>query len=500
MREKLILIAGAGAAYSAALWGPFQFDDFALLSDAVVQSPDGWWRCWMPGQTRPLTWFSFWVNFQLHGAWAAGFHAVNWLLHLASVWVAHRALSRILPEAVAFAAVAVFAVHPIQTEAVSYIFDRATLLMALLCLVSLDAWLAGKPWRAAAWFVPALLAKEECVTFPLFYLLLHVSMAGRRVERGPIAVMLGCAAAAGVRVLAATSAIAGSGAGAQAGVSAGEYFLTQGVVLWRYLRLAMAPFGFSIEPPVAVTGGVLPVVGWLGVAALGVVAMRGFGQARAGFWGIAALVWIAPSSSFLPAADLAADRRMYLPLLALGVVLGYFLRERPRWVVLALMGVWISISVRQATVWTSAERLWGEALYFAPDKVRPRIQLSRVLENPEQRLALLAEAESIAPENAAVASEKGRVLLEAGRPAEALAAFGKALGLAPDDAMAMNNRGVALAQLQQNEAARADFERALEKDACLFDARYNLLKLGKRTLPPVECRYTPEQQRLLAEK
>ncbi len=491
-------MAAAAVAFGAALAGPFQFDDFALLRDPAVTSADGWWQCWLPPQTRPLTWFTYWVNFQLHGSAPFGFHLLNWLIHLGSVGMAHRVLARLVPGRVAFVAVAAFAVHPIQAEAVSYIFDRGTLLMAFFCLVSLDFWLRERYWLSAVWFVPALLAKEECVAFPLFYVLLHGTRRGGRAERGPIAAMLGCSVAAGARVLMASSAVAGSGAGVQAGIGAWEYFQTQGVVLWRYMRLLVAPFGFTIEAPVGVTTGIVPVVGWAAVGALCAVAWRY--RAGAGLWGLAALVWIAPSSTVLPAADLAADRRMYLPVLALGVVLGYLLQERPRWVVVGLMTVWMPISVRQAVVWTSPQRLWGEALRFAPDKVRPRIQLSRVLENPAERIALLAEAESLAPEDAGVASEQGRVLLEAGHPAQALGAFGRALALAPNDPLAMNNRGVALSQLQQYDAARADFARALEKDPCLFDARYNLRKLGVASTPPRHCRYTPEQQRLLGER
>lgn len=485
-------------AFAAALAAPFQFDDFALLNDSVLQSPDGWWRSWLPLQTRPLTWFTYWLSFRLHGATPFGFHLVNWLLHLASVAVAHRALCRIAPKPVAFTAAAIFAVHPIQTEAVSYIFDRATLLMAFFCLLSFDRWLRGKHWQAAALFVPALLAKEECVTFPIFLVLLHLSISRNRAERPPIFAMLAGALAAGVRVLIATTVTAGSGAGAQAGITPFHYFLTQGIVLWRYLRLLAAPFGFSIEPPVSVTTGLLSVLGWVAIAALCLIALRHFSNAQAGFWGIAALVLIAPSSTFLPAADLAADRRMYLPVLALGVVLGYFLQHRPRWLIFALIAVWLPISIRQTYVWTIPEQLWSEALYFAPEKTRPRIQLSRLIENPQHRIALLAEAQSIAPGDPAVASEQGRVFLEAGDSAQAYQAFGRALALAPNDPLAINNRGVALSQLNQNDAARADFQRALEKDPCLFDARHNLLKLGSRTTPPPHCRYTPEQKLLLA--
>jgi Flp pilus assembly protein TadD len=90
------------------------------------------------------------------------------------------------------------------------------------------------------------------------------------------------------------------------------------------------------------------------------------------------------------------------------------------------------------------------------------------------------------------------MLLLLGRPQEALPEFGRALALSPRDAQAYNNRGVALQALGQAEVARRDFEHALQLDPCLFDPRYNLMRLGTATQPSGNCRYSAEQQRLLA--
>ena len=57
----------------------------------------------------------------------------------------------------------------------------------------------------------------------------------------------------------------------------------------------------------------------------------------------------------------------------------------------------------QASTWTQAERLWRQAVEAAPRKVRPRVQLARVLP-PREALGVLAEAQSFAPNDANVAS------------------------------------------------------------------------------------------------
>jgi Flp pilus assembly protein TadD len=127
--------------------------------------------------------------------------------------------------------------------------------------------------------------------------------------------------------------------------------------------------------------------------------------------------------------------------------------------------------------------LWSEAKRLAPNAIRPRIQLARALP-PARALEELKDA----PDQESVATERGRLLLTLGRPADALSAFGRALALDPNDARAISNRAVALAALGARDAAIAEFQRALEKDACLSDARDNLSRLGVQTAAPANCR------------
>ena len=81
-----------------------------------------------------------------------------------------------------------------------------------------------------------------------------------------------------------------------------------------------------------------------------------------------------------------------------------------------------------------------------------------------------------------------------GQPERALVAFGRALALEPNSAAALNNRGTALQQMGQAAAAQQDFERALARDPCLFDARWNLRRLGVASLVPSQCHWSQEQR------
>lgn len=495
--RKTLLLAAALAAYGLTLAGSFHFDDYSLFSDPVITSASGWWRVWLPHQTRPLTWFSFWLNYRLGGNDPILYHAFNLALHLAAVWLAAGVLMRLLPERAAWIAAALFAIHPIQSEPVAYVFARAIVLATVFCLLSLDSWLRGRHWIAVAWFALALLAKEECAAFPVFLLLLHLTSARARRELAPIGAMMLLSLAAGLRVIWAMAVTPGAQSAQSAGITPWTYLLTQGPVILRYLRLLAIPWGFSADP------GVLPVTdwragaAWLALAALALAAGWRFKGRREGFWFLGGMLLLLPSSSIFPVADLAVDRRLYLPMLAFSACAGLLLQRIDRRVLAAAALVLIGLSAHRSWVWRSEESLWTEAVERAPWKVRPKLQLARAVD-PGRALALLAQARQLAPRDPDIPAEQGRVYLENGRPDMALAAFGRELALAPSDAKALNNRGAALLALGQKDAARADFERALAKDPCFFNARLNLRILGGAPPPAANCSYTPEQQKMLA--
>lgn len=469
LSNRLLLLAGALIPFWGSLGSGFHFDDYAISQGAAIRAPNGWLTVWNLAQTRPLTYLTFWLNYRLGGENPWGYHALNLALHAAATLLVYECLRRIAGREALFAAL-IFAVHPIQAEAVNYVWARSILLAAVFMFAAWREWIEGREWRAVAWFGAALLAKEECAAFPLALALLWQPKAREGGQRWALAAMFGLSLLAAARVVYALTITPGAPAGAQAGITPWHYFLAQGPVIWRYLRLLILPIGFTVDPQIDLPGVWVGLAAWVALAGIAVWVWR---YSR---WFAVGLILLLPSSSIFPAEDLAADRRMYLALAAFAVVAGQRIRPKA-WLAAALVTILAGLSIARTYTWMSDERLWRDAVAKAPDKIRPKLQLARNVA-PAEALELLADARRLAPNDSNVATETGKVLLGQGNPAAALSEFGRALALDPRDARNYNNRGVALMALGQKDAARQDFLHALRLDPSLTESAQNLRRLG----------------------
>ena len=527
---RLLALGFVLAAFGSTLTSSFHFDDYALLSDPAVTSPSGYWQVFRLEQTRPLTYFTFWLNYRIGGEDPRGFHALNLLLHLAACWLALLVFPRVLPSThAAVWAVTIFALHPLQTEAVAYVFGRATLLAALLCLLCWKAWIDGRRGLAVACFAAALLAKEEAAAFPIFLLgweWVFGDRQSRMKKRAlrPIAVMLVLVALAAARLFHAGRVTEGSGFAFGLGpITPATYLLTQARSFWEYARLTVVPVGLNFDRDFALSTGfdTATLLAWAALAVAAAAAGLGLRKQPHLYWFLGGLLLLAPTSSFVPLADLIAERRMYLPLVSFSLLLGFLLdrglRSAPGVAKhlgpLALALALAASSFGRSRVWQSEESLWRDTVEKSPGKARPKLQFARALAEKgpaatEERLALLRQAREIAPGNPEVALEIGVFQLQTGSPAEALAEFERAAAGEPRNAQIHANRGAALYLLGRLSEAEAAFEKALEMDPCNFDARNNLILLYRslgdaeavrRTARvPGHCRWSP-QRRLMME-
>jgi protein O-mannosyl-transferase len=136
-----LLLAGlAVIAYFPALQGGFVFDDDTLLTkNPLIRAPDGLYRFWFtsdPVDYWPMTMTSFWLEWQLWGMDAMGYHVTNLLLHIGSALVVWAILKRLRVPGAYWAAL-LFAVHPVNVESVAWIAQRKNTLSMIFFVASI---------------------------------------------------------------------------------------------------------------------------------------------------------------------------------------------------------------------------------------------------------------------------------------------------------------------------------------------------------------------------
>lgn len=356
----LFVVGCTLAAFLNSLDGEFLMDDHSEIFDnPLMDSPWPPWRVMFIGHglpSRPLPYLTFAIDHSIWGKRPFGYHVTNLLIHVAAALSLFSLARTTLQsprlrdtfaghaDVLAAAIASLWAAHPLNTQAVTYIYQRLESLAAMLCLLSLATfatavkrdwnvrWLAGSVLASAA----AMLSKETAVVLPLLiasydwiFCGTFPAPAGRRPRF--YAALCSTWLVLGVQMLAQAGLYHHTGVFA---VSPLGYFLTQPRVILHYLRLAFWPtvLCFDLNWPVLTNwSDIVPSLTYLTVFGLAVV--YGLVRRRPWAWpGAAFLLALAPSSSFLPLAAIAEEYRMYLALAAVAatVVVGIYAGIR-RW-------------------------------------------------------------------------------------------------------------------------------------------------------------------------
>ncbi len=331
------LVLAALAAYANAFLGAFQFDDFnVIVRQGAAHSLGAWWDS-MPG-IRPLLKLSYALCWST-GIGTPAFHAVNVALHAANALLAWALLQEIWQRAeikeaafAAFAGALLFALHPANTEAVTYVSGRSVSMMAFFYLASVLAYLREVPrWLSPLLFLAALATKEVAATLPLALLLCDALDLRRPFDLRAAfkrQALHWLVLAAGILMMATIARYRELLETSLALRPAAEQAVLQVAAIARHvgvLILAVAP---NIDPE-------LPAVP--AVAGLAVIAAIGVGLAlvRVQPAFAFALLWfflhLAPTNSLLPRADAVNDRQLYLACLGPLSLAGLAIAQAPRW-------------------------------------------------------------------------------------------------------------------------------------------------------------------------
>ena len=537
-RPIALVLALAVIAYANALRNGFTLDDIPIVAEnPAVRSAGNTGTIfttsyWSRGGTetlgdptlyRPLTVVTYALDYAVWGRGdPGGFHATNIVLHMAATVLVFVLGLEVLGSTIAaFAAAAIFAVHPIHTEAVTSVIGRAEVLATVFFLLAFyvlrqpSAASTGasgdraSPWPRAALgaglYLLGLFSKESAVTLPAVLAvddwLRRNRLPNDRSSRiAFVAARYGALlVAAGIYFAFRQHAITGS---AQlwpgwGGVSAGARILTASRVLMEYLALFLFPRTLQADywkSDVAIGSlgsplVLLSIALWIGIVVLLVrLRRRDVALAFSITW---FFVTIIPVSNILfPIGVAKAERILYLPSVGLSFLAGWAYaqltnRVRNAWVPRAALGaILVALAVRTFV----RNRDWRDnyTLASATLKVSPASPLMGDIAAGElvrmgdtnRALALLREAVRQAPDMPLIRTHLGLVYYAQGRYPEAIAELQDAVRRHPTEAEAHNNLGVVYARVGQLDKAAASYREALRLKPDYEAPRQNLVRLG----------------------
>lgn len=407
----LLAVALAAAAHVNTVENPFAFDDRTeILENPSIRGLGDVGLILRHNVTRPVVNLSYAVDYAVWELNRFGYHVTNLLLHLGNVVLLfalvrrfardleerHHAAHGLATTATAFTAAALFAVHPMLTEAVGYVSGRSELLSAALFLGSLYLFRVGMfrlDWRwlagGGALFVLALGAKETAVMLPAVLFAVEVLIVGgsREARRwrlwhvhAPLLTAVLVAAAARIWLYAAVEHPDA------AGVTWPNVLVNLHVAV-RYISLLVVPASQSIVHHVTPIESLLDARVLTAAAVFALVGTVGAVWRKQEPLVTLGIVWffllLAPSSALILLADRAqpmAEHRVYLAscgffmAVAATALRASGLREqaesRRRVTAAAVLGLVLAgltgLTVARNRIWADPVRLWEDAVRKAP--------------------------------------------------------------------------------------------------------------------------------------
>jgi tetratricopeptide (TPR) repeat protein len=537
---SLVLVLAAGV-YLNALHNPFVYDDHHLVvANPSLQHLANVRAIVLHDVTRPVVNLSYAVDRALWGDQPWGFHVTSVLWHALNALLLLLLVRRLIEDRAAageapglglspFAAAAMFAVHPMLTEAVGYVGGRSEVMctaFVLLAMLSGRRWLRGDgpQWAVLtlAFWIAGLAAKESAAMVPFLlaaYDWLINREGGTPASRRWLTVhvpFIGVAALAGLTRLWVLSTIEYPGTASVHG----NLVPVALDVIRRYIGLLVVPSGqtiFHAVPPTAVFSAETLLASLI-LSSLAILAWLLRRPEPAVSFGITwFLLLLVPSSALvlLNRGEPMAEHRIYLAscglFLSAGVAFGWLAGRLAdsgpvaRWA--ASLGLTVLLitygleTLARNAVWSDPVRLWQESVSLAPGHFRPRLLLGEALHDAgryDDAIEQFRIAIRLRPNDPIGYAKIGLSLAQAGRFKPASTAFEQLRALDPSSPAAPNGLGSVALLSGHPDAARTYFLEALAADPGNLPARQSLVALNERERgdPAEAIRLCQEIQRI----
>jgi tetratricopeptide (TPR) repeat protein len=470
-----------------------------------------------PARQRPLSNISFALNYYLHGYNVVGFHVVNILIHISTGFLLYFFVKSTFRTPalrsrydnyrwIAFFTAAVWMVHPLQTQSVSYIVQRMNSLSAMFYMLSILCYarfrLSGqhrnKWWLFSGCILAGVLAlasKQIAATLPFFiiaYEWYFFQNLALKWLKNHLPLLIGCLLLVAVMVL----ALLGGNPldGILQGYKGRDFTLTQRllteprvVIFYISQLLWPRPSRLNLDHDFALSNSLIdPLTTIFSIffiaALIGLAVVKARKQPLLSF----CILWffgnLVIESSFA-ALEIIFEHRVYLPSMtfSLIIVLLVYRWVKPTW----LQAVLLCAMVMLGAVWTYqrnevySDRItfWQDCVNKSPRKARPYNNLGVALADKgyhEAALKAYHKALEIDPHYEDPIANIGLSLAEQGKMEESISQFLKALEINPKDSKTLNNLGASLIVVGRDTEAIQRLSEALTLDPYYAQAHNNL--------------------------
>jgi FOG: TPR repeat len=511
--------------YSNSFDCQFHFDDeFSIVSNHQITSLSYFTNIdyWLSSH-RPLAVFSFALNYHFSKLNVFGFHLVNLLIHIIAGIFVFLLIKLILDlnnyknakidrhkNWFALLAAIFFVVHPIQTQAVTYIVQRMASMAAMFYIMSIYFYSRGRiaqiqnnaVFKAILLYLLASLSgilgvmtKQSAATFPFAFLLfefIFIRSKENKIFKNYITIFLTTLIVACVTFLffngnLLTSALHGTK------TSSSDYLINQFVVMVKYLRLTVLPmnqcadygnvyYGFPFVKSFwefDTIGCFLFLIGLFTLAICFCKKNKVFSFGI--FW---FFLTLSIESSVIPIADPMFEHRMYLPMVGMSIFLmsSLFmmlpkLKTTYLYSFIALLIFFLGIlCYSRNEIWKNDLTLWTDVAEKAPHNARAWFNKGIALEligRHGEAMRSYSKAIEIKPEYYEAWYNKGVGLALVGKYEEAMKAYDNAVVIQPEYYNAWNNKGYILNKLGKLEEAIQCYDKAIKIKPEYYDAWYN---------------------------
>jgi tetratricopeptide (TPR) repeat protein len=523
-----LLAAIVFLAYGSNLDGAFIFDDSRIENNPALHitdiSLDSLSRAALESspKTRPVAHLSFALNYYFHGFDTRGYHLVNICIHALAAVIIFLFLETTLnlpplrrrygPGTwLAFGAALLWAVHPLQTQSVTYIIQRMNSMATLFYILALYLYARGRLARGAGekslLFVTAAFAgilalgsKETAATLPFFvflyewYFFRDLSPAWLTRQVIPAAMLFAALTLLAVFYLGVNPVDSITGSYGSRSFTLAQRLLTEPRVVLFYLSLLLFPHPGRLNLDhhvIASTGLFSPPSTLFSALALILLLAAAIGTARR--WRLVsfAILWylgnLVIESSFI-GLELIFEHRNYLPSMFLILATLTFFRDavnKPRAQIALLSAAVLLFSFwtfERNKVWRDRITLWSDATAKSPAKARPHSNLGVALKKADrldEAVFHFSETIRLDPEFYEAYNNLANSYILLGRYEEAIANYRKAIAIKPTHPILHRSLANALYDTWQLEEALLHYRETVRLNPMDLKARQNLTSVER---------------------